>query len=136
MAVTAAETQTTVSGFVQALVEGRPDDACRLLHDEFVADEAGGLPFSGQYHGPQGFADLFAKISQNLDLTLDSAIQYLVADDTVAMRARMKFTLRASGESTEIGLVEIYTVRDAQIVELDIYYKDPSAIAALLSSQS
>jgi hypothetical protein len=30
-------------------------------------------------------------------------------------------------------LVEVYTVRYGLIVELDVYYKDPSAVAALLA---
>ena len=38
---------------------------------------------------------------------------------------------RASGESVEMSLVEIYTVRGGLIVELDVYYKDPSAVALL-----
>jgi hypothetical protein len=32
-----------------------------------------------------------------------------------------------------MGLVEIYTVRNGLITELDVYYKDPSAVAALLA---
>lgn len=33
-----------------------------------------------------------------------------------------------------MSLVEVYTVRDGLIVELDVYYKDPSAVAALLEA--
>jgi hypothetical protein len=43
------------------------------------------------------------------------------------------FTSRASGKSVEMRLVEVYTVRNGLIVELDVYYKDPSAVAALLA---
>ena len=32
-----------------------------------------------------------------------------------------------------MSLVEIYTVRDGLIVDLDVYYKDPSAVTALLA---
>jgi hypothetical protein len=52
---------------------------------------------------------------------------------TVAMRYRLTFTARAFGRSVQMGLVEIYTVPDGLIVELDVYYKDPSAVAALLA---
>ncbi len=68
-----------------------------------------------------------------MELTPDEAIQYLLADDTVALRYRLKFTARASGLSAEMSLVEIYTVRDGLIVYLDVYYKNPSAVAALLA---
>jgi uncharacterized protein len=49
------------------------------------------------------------------------------------VRSRLKVTARASGNSVDMSLFEIYTVRDWLIVELDVYYKDPSAVAALLA---
>jgi hypothetical protein len=72
-------------------------------------------------------------MNEQMELTPDPAIQYLLADNTVAMRYRLKFSARASGKSVEMGLVEIYTVRNGLITELDVYYKDPSAVAALLT---
>jgi uncharacterized protein len=127
------DAQATVGNFVRAIVEQRFDDARRLLHEEFVVHEAGGLPYSGEYRSPQGFFDLFGKMNETLELTPDPAIQYLHADDTVVMRYRLRFTARASGDSIEMSLVEIYTVRDGLVLELDVYYKDPSAVAALLA---
>jgi uncharacterized protein len=127
------DAQATVDRFIQAIVEERFDDARSLLHDEFVVHEAGGVPYSGEYYGPQGFFELFEKMNEDLELTPDPAIQYLLADDTVAMRYRLKFTARASGRSVEMSLVEVYTVRNGLIVELDVYYKDPSAVAELLA---
>ena len=51
-----------------------------------------------------------------------------------AVRGRLKFTARAAGKSVEMRLVEIYAVRDGLITELDVYYKDSSAVAALLAA--
>jgi ketosteroid isomerase-like protein len=133
MAVPAEEPQFTVNRFVTALVEERLDDARDLLHHELVVHEAGGLPFSGEYSGPEGFLGLLGKINEGLVLALNPTIQYLVAGETVAMRSRMTFTARRSGKSVEIGLVEIYTVRGGQILEIEVYYQDPSAVAALLA---
>jgi uncharacterized protein len=121
----------TVERFMNAIVAERLDDARCLLHDEFVAYEAGGLPYSGEYHGPQGFFDLLAKMTEGMEMTLGPAPQCLLAGDSVAVRSRVTFTSRASGKSVEMRLVEVYTVRDGLIVELDVYYKDPSAVAAL-----
>lgn len=73
-------------------------------------------------------------MNEGMELTPGEAIQYLLADDTVAMRYRLKFTARSTGKSIEMGLVEIYTVRDGLIAELDVYYKDPSAVAELLTA--
>ena len=133
MAAPAEEPLSTVNRFVTALVEERLDDARDLLHDELVVHEAGGLPFSGERAGPEGFLGLLGKFSEGLELALHPPIQYLVAGETVAMRSRMTFTARRSGKSVEIGLVEIYTVRGGQILEIEVYYQDPSAVAALLA---
>jgi uncharacterized protein len=123
----------TVERFMNAIVEERLDDARGVLHDEFVAYEAGGVPYSGEYHGPQGFFDLLAKMTEGMEFTPGPAPQCLLAGDSVAVRSRVMFTSRASGKSVDMRLVEVYTVRDGLIVELDVYYKDPSAVAALLA---
>lgn len=54
---------------MQAIVEERFDDARGLLHEEFVVYEAGGVPYSGEYHGPQGFFELLGKMNEGLVLT-------------------------------------------------------------------
>jgi ketosteroid isomerase-like protein len=123
----------TVERFMHAIVEERLDDARSLLHDEFVAYEAGGLPYSGEYRGPQGFFDLLAKMTEGLEFTLGPAPQCLLEGGSVAVRSRVTFTARASGKSVVMKLVEVYTVRDGLIVELDVYYQDPAAVAALLT---
>lgn len=72
-------------------------------------------------------------MNEAMELTPGDSFQYLLADDTVAIRGRLRLTSRASGQSVEMSLVEIYTVRDGLIVDLDVYYKDPSAVTALLA---
>jgi hypothetical protein len=49
---------------MQAMVEERFDDARSLLHDEFVVYEAGGVPYSGEYHCPESFFKLFAQMNE------------------------------------------------------------------------
>jgi ketosteroid isomerase-like protein len=123
----------TVERFMQAIVEERLDDARGLLHEEFVTYEAGGLPYSGEYRGPQGFFELLAKMTEGMDFTLGPAPQCLLEGDSVAVRSRVTFTARATGKNVEMKLVEVYTVSDGLIVELDVYYKDPAAVTALLA---
>ncbi len=129
----ATDPQGIVGGFVKA-IGGQAFDAARaLLHRDFVVHEAGGLPYSGEYHGAEGFFELLGKMNEAMELTPGDSFQYLLADDTVAIRGRLRLTSRASGESVEMSLVEIYTIRDGLIVDLDVYYKDPSAVTALLA---
>jgi uncharacterized protein len=124
---------STVSQFSKALGDKDLERACALLHHDLVVHEAGGLPYSGEYHGPQGFRDLLAQMNESMELTPGPVTRDCLPDDTVVSRFRLTFTARTSGESVEMGLVELYKVRDGQIVELDVYYQDPSAVAALLN---
>jgi uncharacterized protein len=119
--------------FVNAIGDRRLEDARSLLHDEFVVHAAGGVPYSGDYHGPEGFFELLMKIYEVLELTPSPEMQYLVDDEKVVLYYRLTFTARASGESVEMGVAEVLSVRDGLIVELDVFYKNPSAVKALLA---
>lgn len=131
---TADKRVATVRRFMAATGAERRDERTSLLHDDFVVHEAGGLPFSGDYHGPHGFFELLNRMNDVLELTVGSITTDPLGDDAVAARFRLRFISRTSGKSVEMGLVEIYTVRDGRIAELDVYYKDPAAVAALLST--
>jgi hypothetical protein len=106
-------------------------EARRLLADELVVHEPPGLPYGGEYHGPDGFFELFGKITGSLDLRVkEHALRE--AGDIAVTHAVMTFTLHASGQSVETSVCELATVRGGQIVDLDIYYKDPGAVATLM----
>jgi ketosteroid isomerase-like protein len=112
--------------------DGRPERA-RLLHEDFVVSSAGGLPFSGEYHGAHGFFDLLAKINEVLDLTPGPITVNPLGQDAVAASFRLTFISKTSGRHLDMDLVEIYTLLDGLIIKLDVYYKDPSAVAALIA---
>jgi uncharacterized protein len=131
---TAENSVATVRRFMAATGAERRDERRNLLHDDFVVHEAGGLPFSGDYHGSQGFFELLNRMNDVLELTVGPITTDPLGDGAVAARFRLTFISRASGKSVEMGLVEIYTVRDGRIAELDVYYKDPAAVAALLAT--
>ena len=60
-------------------------------------------------------------------------MQFLADDDKVVLYYRLTFTERGSGESIEMPVAEVLSVRDGLIVELDVFYKDPSAVTALMA---
>ena len=131
---TAARSLATVRRFMAATGAEHRNERCSLLHDEFVVHEAGGLPFSGDYHGSQGFFELLDRMNDLLELNAGPITIDPLGNDAVAARFRLTFISRTSGKSMQMGLVEIYTVRDGRIAELDVYYKDPAAVAALLAT--
>jgi uncharacterized protein len=132
MTTTADTSVATVRRFMNAVGTGQLDEARGLLSEDAVIDEAGGMPFSGVYRGPQGFVDLLTRMSTLLELVPEPFNERALTDDTVVCRYRAMFTSRQSGKTAAMGLVEVFTVKDGRIVEIDVYYKDPSAIASLL----
>jgi uncharacterized protein len=124
---------STVRRFSKAVGDNDLEHACSLLHPDFVVHEAGGLPYSGEYQGPHGFRELLATMNESMELTAGPITHDPLSDDTVVLRFGLTFTARTSGESVEMNVVELYKVRDGLIVELDVYYKDPSAVASLLT---
>jgi uncharacterized protein len=127
------DSRALVVKFVDAFGEQKLDDALSLLHDEFVVHAAGDVPYSGDYRGAAGFLELITKMSEVLDLMPSPDMQFLADGDKVVLHYRLTFTARASGESVEMSMAEVYTVRDGLIVALDVFYKNPSAVQALLA---
>lgn len=122
-----------VQRFSTAVHEADFDEMGRVLHDDFVVREAGGLPYSGDYRGLGGFRDLLEKMNDAMTLRPGPFTSDPLGENAVALRFSLTFTARASGESVEMNLVEIYTLAGDKIIELDVYYKDPSAVTALLT---
>ena len=124
-----------VQRFSAAVREGDFDEMGRLLHDDFVAREAGGLPYSGDYRGLNGFRDLLQKMNDALTLSPGPFTSESLGRNAVALRFSLTFTTRASGKSVTMNLIEVYTLRDEKIVDLDVYYKNPAAVTALLADE-
>jgi ketosteroid isomerase-like protein len=121
-----------VQRFSTAVREGDVDEMARLLHDDFVAHEAGGLPYSGEYRGASGFLELLRKMNDAMMFDPGPFISEPLGESAVALRFSLTFTVRATGKSVTMNLVEVYTLRDEKIIDLDVYYKDPAALTALL----
>jgi ketosteroid isomerase-like protein len=128
------DARATVETFVEAFGEGRLDDALGLLHEEFVVHAAGSVPYSGDYQGVEGFRNLIAKMLPLLELAPSPEMGYLVDGDNVVLYYRLTFTARASGKSVEMPVTEVFTVRNGLITDLDVFYKNPSAVTALMSA--
>lgn len=131
MQSTAAGNLATVRRFMSAIRHGDLGGASSLLHENFVLSAAGGLPYSGNYHGRSDFIDLLTRMTDILQLTAAQSAQDSVPDNTVISRLRLTFTERATGRSVEMGVIELYNLDNGLIASLDVYYKDPTAVAAL-----
>jgi ketosteroid isomerase-like protein len=124
-----------VQRFSTAVREGDFEEMGRLLHDDFIAHEAGGLPYSGDYRGLSGFRNLLEKMNHAMTLSPGPFTSEPLGKNAVVLRFSLTFTARSSGRSVTMDLIEVYTLRNGKIVDLDVYYKDPAAVTALLADQ-
>ena len=131
-------TTTTTQGAVdivrqwyELVLAGDLESAGAMMHDDFVLHEPAALPYGGEYHGAAGFFEIMGRINERFEAGLAAPVEYFDATDPVVIRLVGRFTSRATGETVEMSVVELYYVRDGKIAELDVYYKDPGAIAAI-----
>jgi hypothetical protein len=129
-------TSETVLGFYGLLAEGKVDDALSLLDDDALVHEPAALPYGGEYRGKPGFGRLLAAMGAAVQAENVGEIRRLEAGETVVLRMRARFTGRASGQVAETDVAEVVTVRDGKILEIDVYYRDPGAVAAVASATS
>jgi ketosteroid isomerase-like protein len=128
----AAQDIAVVQRFLETTSVRDYEGARDVMADDFVVDEAGGLPYTGIFHGPDGHFQLVDTIMDQMDLSPVGPFQIDPVDGGVACRFTLKFTRKDTGASHTMKLVEIYGVRDGKITSLDVFYKDPLAVARLL----
>ena len=128
------EAVAVVREFYEKLLgEGTLPQALGLLHDDFVLHSPPGLPYGGEYHGPNGLMELRTRLRGMVSPGLIGELEFLDAGDRVVVHATGRFTSVASGQSAIMDVAELFTVRNGQIIDMDIYYKDPAAVAALVA---
>ena len=118
------------SKLLDSFIAGDMAGAVSTIHADCVVHESQALPYPGDWHGPDGFTTLVGTMTGLFDVTFE---RYEVIDngDGVSMRAFARFTSRSTGRSLDTSIVEIYRFQDGQIVDADIYYKDPGAVREL-----
>src|SRR4051812_36596882 len=97
---------------------GRIDAALELLDPAVVIHEAESLPYGGVFHGRDGFREIMDRIGGMMDFEIGS-LDILDAGGVAVAKVTATFTSRSSGEAITMEVVEIYTVRDGLIVDLD-----------------
>jgi ketosteroid isomerase-like protein len=126
----------TVRRYSDLMQAGDLEAATRLLDDDFVFREPRQLPYGGDHHGPGAVAAVFGQMLELAEVEIVGPIRFHETAGPVVLRLTAAFTSRASGRRVEVDVVELYHVRDGRIVEGDVYYKDPGAVAATLANSS
>ena len=119
-----------VRRFYGLIEAGNFEDAMGMLHEEFVICEPADLPYGGEYHGVAGMGELMGRIGAVVDLS-SARREFLDATDPVVVHMVSRFTCRSTGTVAETEVIELFYLRDGRIAEIDVYCKNPSAVAAL-----
>jgi ketosteroid isomerase-like protein len=124
--------KAVVRSFIEAFARGDIDSALGMLDANSLVDEADGMPFSGKYHGPDGFKKLLDQMSSRLDASVNSC-DYLDDGGVIVTRMALTFASRASGRKLPTRVTELYTVSNGKITHLDSFYKDPAGVGELFA---
>lgn len=125
-----SEPGDVVRRFYDLLANGQVEDSLQLIAADATIHESAALPYGGEYHGVSGMRELLSRMEAYAALSNVGGIEYIDTDgEQIIVRMGMRATNRASGKTIDTQIAEIYTVRDGKVVDVDVYYRDPAAIA-------
>jgi ketosteroid isomerase-like protein len=123
----------TVRRLYGFLAEDNFEEANRMMTDDVIFNESTDLPYGGEYHGVEGLNELMGRIAERAELSV-AKVDFLTETETadpVVMHVLARFVSKATGVVVLADIIEMVYVRAGRIAKMDIYCKNPSAIAAL-----
>ena len=100
----------------------------RHIDPGFICYEAPSLPYGGEYHGPEGLSRLFTAVFSRFDAFKVEVKELLDAGPTVVVIINLRVTLKGSGRTVEMPVVEIWRLREGKVVELRPFYWDTAQL--------
>ena len=122
--------------FVRSLYEafGKGDVPTVLagFADDIEWNEAEGMPYGGQYHGPEAVAEnVFGPITNDVD-DFDVTPEEILADgDRVVVLTTHKGTAKESGNKLAMPAAHVWTVRDGKVTYFRLLADSAAMNAAL-----
>jgi ketosteroid isomerase-like protein len=103
------------------------------LHPDVEIHQSELVPWGGHYRGHEGAREFFGRVLGAIDSTV-TIERFIDAGDHVAAVGRTRGHTRASSAAFDLDVVHVWTVRDAQIVRLEVYIDTPAMRTALGSA--
>ena len=99
-------------------------------------NEAEGMPYGGQYHGPEAVAEnVFGPITNDVD-DFDVTPEEILADgDRVVVLLTYKGTAKESGKQLDMPAAHVWTVRDGKVTQFR-QLADPAIMNAALAVEA
>lgn len=105
-----------------------------LLADDFVIEEAAGLPYAGKWRGKNAMREVYELVMGSWrDPKVD--IHAITAGDSHAV-GLLTLTVTAPGTGVRYSfrIAEMFRVEDGKVVEIRPYYYDTAAVASALAA--
>lgn len=133
MTMTQAEMIDFVDRLYAATGAGDWETTAGMLTDDFVATEAGALPMAGEYRGPNGLKELYAKVMGLCDVAGLDRVETTVGKDHAVTILSMRF---ADPSLAPAELCEMFRFRDGKCCEIKPFYFDPAPFVAACQAKA
>jgi ketosteroid isomerase-like protein len=88
------------------------------------------LPWGGEYHGLEGLAAFFGRLTETITSAVTPHAIYC-AGDRVVQAGRTAGTVNTTGAAFDVDEVHILAVRDGKVVRFEAHIDTPEMLAAL-----
>jgi ketosteroid isomerase-like protein len=122
----AAELRQLVAALYDATGRGDWDAVAAMLTDDFVATEAPGLPFAGEWRGRDGLKRLYQTVIPMLNVQGFDIIETCAGGD----HAVTLVDLLLPGDLGRARVAEMFRFRGHRCCEIRPYYFDPAPVWA------
>ena len=127
------EALRVVQTIYEAGARGDINTALAQYHPDCAVHEPDSLPFGGLWQGPAGIGQVLGVAFQVFD-RFEPRPQTFIADgERVAVLVDLTVRVRSTGQELTMPLLELYTVRDGQVVEFRPFYWDTARVLAALA---
>ena len=125
-----------VRGLYEAFARGDVDTVLAGFDENIEWNEAEGMPYGGQYHGPQAVAEnVFGPITNDFDGFSVTPDEILADGDRVVSLMTYRGTAKESGKALEMPAAHAWTVRDGKITHFRLL-ADPAPVNRALAVEA
>lgn len=122
-----AQNVSTVEAMFAAVGRGEMDTAMSFFHPKVKVSQTTATPYAGEYDGHNGFLEMLGLLGDAYEFE-PGTLELYDGGDIVTLRMTVHFTSKATGQTADSRMIEVYEFVDDLISSIDIFYKDPVAV--------
>ena len=110
---------------------GRYEVIQQHIAGDYVCLMPDGLPYGGVHHGWDGYTQIFAKMLEFFSEVAFGPNEYVGHEDRVIVLSHLKGTLRASGRTIDMPIIEVWQLAEGMVKAITPFYFDTKVICDL-----